>query len=101
MGIIHIALEDEHGETIEQIEGRVHLLGKLLPDDDQSSQCLNFIDPYGDTVFNGLQMRPFIAEWDQVADKAQTDEEKILVERVRQLAEKCRELHLYLKFYGD
>ncbi len=34
--------------------------------------------------------------------RAQTEEEKILVERVKHLAERCRsEPHLYLKFYGD
>ncbi len=102
MGIINIVLEDENGEPIEQVEGRVYLLSQFLPYEDQSSQCLRFIDPYGDTVFNSLQMKPFIAEWEQVANKAKTEEEKTLAERVKNLAERCRrEPHLYLKFYGD
>jgi hypothetical protein len=27
---------------------------------------LGFIDPYGDTLFSGVQMQLFIPEWDRV-----------------------------------
>jgi hypothetical protein len=57
MGIIKVVLEDEHGKRIEEVEGRVHLIGQYLPGlNDRRSQCLRFIDPYGDTIFNRPQM---------------------------------------------
>lgn len=101
--MIDIILEDEHGKPIKKVEGLTYLLGQFLPaHDDETSQCLRFIDPYGDTVFNRLQIKQFLAEWEKVASKAKTDEEKQLVDQVKYLAERChREPHLYLKFYGD
>ncbi len=103
MAIIRITLEGGQGRPVGKVEGRTFLLDKLLPTfDDSQSQCLRFIDAYGDTVFNRLQMDQFLREWEGVAGKATTDEEKALADQVRQLAEMCRsEPHLYLKFYGD
>jgi hypothetical protein len=69
MAIIKIILQDEHGKIIEEIKSNLHLLSRFLPYNDESSQCLRFIDPYGDMVFNCLQMNQFITEWEQVAKK--------------------------------
>jgi hypothetical protein len=103
MAIIRIQLEDEHGGKIEEVEGNTHMLNRILPLlNENSFQCLRFIDPYGDTVFNRMQMDQFLFEWDQVSRRATTAEEKELLERVKRLAEKCQSKpHLYLKFYGD
>jgi len=103
MGIIQIALVDEHGKMIETVEGRVYLIGQYLPStDDCRSQCLRFIDSYGDTVFNRPQMEQFVIEWQDIISRAKTDEEKKIMYRVLELAKKCRDKpHGYLKFYGD
>ncbi|MCI0526739.1 MAG: hypothetical protein L0Y56_04705 [Nitrospira sp.] len=103
MGTINIILEDEHGNPIEKVEGRIHLIDQFLPTlDNESFQCLRFIDPYGDTVFNGIQMQQFIKEWERIMSMAKTNEERNLLEQVKDLAKKCQsEPHRYLKFYGD
>jgi hypothetical protein len=41
-------------------------LEHLLPFGDASFPMLGFIDPYGDTLFSGVQMQLFIPEWDRV-----------------------------------
>jgi hypothetical protein len=98
-----IVLETEDGGQLERIEDLSNLLHRVLPSNDDSSyQYLQFIDWYGDTVFNGLQMKPFKAEWKRLKKVAQTDEEKVILARVNILADRCQtEPHLYLKFYGD
>ena len=60
------------------------------------------IDPYGDTIFNRLQMERFLSEWVDVAAKPRTSEERTLVQEIEKLAHRCQdEVHVYLKFIGD
>lgn len=100
---LKVALETERGGPIEEVGDPTNLLHRLLPSyDDVSSQFLRFIDWYGDTVFNRLQMEGFIAEWKKLSSKAQTVAEKELLSRVESLARRCQnEPHLYVKIYGD
>lgn len=102
MGIT-VILEDERGNRLESIIDPPNLFSRLLPGPhDTSFLMLRFIDPYGDTVFNRLQMDTFIQEWDRIARHAQTEEEGSFLSRVRELAVRCQnEIHEYLKFYGD
>jgi hypothetical protein len=100
---INIALEGENGDVLESVTDGRNLRRRLLPSDTrQPCPLLGFIDPYGDTVFNRLQMDQFLAEWKTVADRATTEEERVLVTGVGALAERCKAgVHLYLKFIGD
>lgn len=105
MGIINIALVDEEGRILKQVGQQfdTHYLDSLLPSaEDSRSQCLRFVDPYGDTVFNRLQMDQFLREWEELETRAASSDGKELLRSVRELAERCREgPHLYLRFYGD
>lgn len=100
---ISVALTDENGEELERVDDDGNLLHRLLPShDDQSYQMLRFIDWYGDTIFNQLQIQPFLDEWARLEAAATTPEQKQLLSRIKGLAQQClREPHLYLKFYGD
>ena len=100
---LSVALETERGEQLASVEDRANALHRLLPSgDDSSYHHLRFIDWYGDTVFNQLQMEPFLDEWARLKEVAETTEETALVEQVAALALRCEdEPHLYLKFYGD
>jgi hypothetical protein len=103
MGIIRIALVDEHGAVEAEVEGDTHslddALGRVEPKD---SICLRFVDPYGDTIFNHLQMEPFLAEWAEIERRSSDLGVRTLVGEVRALAERCRrEPHTFLRFYGD
>lgn len=53
-----ICVEDEIGNMIgDEVGDPRNILHRLLPDhDDSSFICLRFIDWYGDTLFNTLQL---------------------------------------------
>src|SRR4051794_21068840 len=63
-------LEDEHGNAITVDDpngGSCDAAGdfdELLPFDDPAYRCLGVIDPYGDTIFNRLQMPVLLSEVD-------------------------------------
>lgn len=103
MGVIGIFLQDENGKPLTQVNGDPHLLDSLLLEaHDAPFHTLRFIDPYGDTVFNRLQMNEFLAEWDILMARARSLEEREVLAEVGVLASLCREQpHLYLKFCGD
>ena len=96
-------LETERCEQLETVIDFTGVLDHLLPSFyDTSYQCLRFIDPYGHTVFNRLQMEVFLAEWERITDLAQTPDEMEILSRIEKLARRCqKEPHFYLKFYGD
>jgi hypothetical protein len=103
MGIVGIALTDEKGNEIAAVAGDTHLLDAPLASlDGEKYQCVRFIDPYGDTIFNRLQMPRLLVEWHAV-DAAVTDPAaRSVSQQIRGLIERgSREPHLYLRFYGD
>lgn len=101
---LSVRLEDENGELVmEEVHDLQNLLHRLLPaTDDASYQCLRFIDWYGDTVFNRLQMPTFLVEMSRIRCSTRRVEEGELMDSISGLAERCHQgMHLYLKFYGD
>ena len=99
---LHIKLIDCNGEVLESIGDPRNLLHKLLPPADEDSDCiLDKIDWYGDTYFNYLQMKRFLAEWEQLAHRAQAPEEQALGVGVRTLAMRCQKDRSLLRFIGD
>ena len=97
-----IELQTELGRMIQRVTDPTNILHKLLPSaNDESSRCLRFIDWYGDTTFNELQMDEFLREWTALYSDANTDETTLL-RQVESLAQICRDgHHRYLKFIGD
>jgi hypothetical protein len=66
------------------------------------SPLLKYIDPYGKTVFNQLQMEDFLAEWEFAKSFVQTDEEKSNWDTIRELATECKNsVHILLTFLGE
>ncbi len=97
-----IILEDEDGNECGLIEDNA-IIRRILPDSyDKSSYCLRFIDLYGDTTFNNLQMTEFILELEMLMTKHTEKETTEFITKLMKLARKCQaENHMYLKFYGD
>ena len=99
-----VKLETERGERVEAVYfGPEHWLEELLPaDDDTSYQCWRFIDCYGNTVFNRLQMGQFLAELQRIRAKHALPQHQAMLDEVERLARRCKtSFHYYLKFYGD
>ena len=99
---ICVVLTDEDGGEVKRFEDSDNALHRLLPSaDDRSYHHLRFIDWYGDTVFNQLQMEPFLDEWGRL-EAAATADDKELLSQISELARQCqREQHMYLRFEGD
>lgn len=99
--VISIVLEDESG----RIEARFPdsaLLDDLLTYASDGSRCLAFVDPYGDTVFNQLQVPVFAQELRSlaVAGLGSGLDERIaaLVQFVEGALEQP---HIYVRCIGD
>jgi uncharacterized protein YeeX (DUF496 family) len=61
-------------------------------------KLLRYLDAYGDTIFNGLQMDDLIDDLKQL----KSIYENRLIDEIIFLAEQCKtEPHSYLVFYGD
>lgn len=100
-----IALETERGEQEDVIfDGRGLLYNAILrtrQPDAQPIRLLDFIDPYGDTVFNRLQMGRLHHELEILKDISD-DETNGLIIKVQNLAQTCIDgVHLCIKIYGD
>ena len=100
---IDVRLEDEDGNEVSAVSDPTFLVEKLLPPfEDENSHCLRFVDPYGDTVFNSLQMPSFIKELEQAIAAAPENDVKVIGQKILKLAIECqKDDHQYLKFYGD
>jgi hypothetical protein len=98
-----IRRENREGKVIEEIPDLESLLSRFFPSwDDESYHCLRYIDPWGETVFNHLQMDELISELRRIRLKASTEEERAFVDAVEGLATRCKDGDgLYLKFIGD
>ena len=99
---ISILLEDEHGNVLETVDWPPWL-DRLLPAyEDESFQCLRFIDRYGDSVFNRVQMTTLINDLERLQQQANDDTERGHLAEIGRLAERCLSgVHLYVRFYGD
>ena len=100
---IAVFLEDIHGTNRKgSVADAYGGLNRCLPIEDNSFPLLRYVDPYGNTVFNHLQMPQLLEEIDLLIGRCADEESKGLLENVRELAEKCRKSnHLYLRFRGD
>jgi hypothetical protein len=97
--MIEVLREGEDGEVL----GRFGLGGRLfIPDEVRaSSVCLRFVDPYGDTVFNQLQLTVLIDELKRVMDSSSDPENRDLLTGLVGFLDASREVHVYVRFVGD
>jgi hypothetical protein len=99
---IDVELQDEAGSTLAKVGDPGSVLKQALPDvDDASFACLRFIDPYGDAVFNGLQVKVLIDELQRVRPTVSVEAQAFLDEVARLAHQASAEPHVYLKFIGD
>ena len=77
-------------------------LNRCLPFGDESFPLFQYVDPYGNAVFNPLQMPQLLVELELLMSRPTDQETRLLLERLRELAIQCRDSnHLYLRFVGD
>lgn len=100
---LSVILEGESGDRMETIHDPINYLHTLLPTpDDETYQCLRFVDWYGDTIFNRVQMECVLRDLGRMRSGARSQEELSLLGEIGRLCERCRqEPHLYVRFSGD
>ncbi len=99
---IDVRLETEAGDEIETLLDFDDSLEKiLLQCDPEPSVTLRFIDPYGNTGFNRLQMPALIGEIEQAREHLKGEVAGKFAEQLLRLALRCQdEVNTSLKFYG-
>ena len=100
MGVVIAVVQDEEGNQVGEC---VDLPIELLPNlHDSKFACLRFIDPYGDTLFNRLQLPAVLEDVRLLKMTERTNEQNELIYRIEALVGVCeKKPHLYLKFIGD
>jgi hypothetical protein len=100
---VDLFLEDERGAQIAGVLDPANTLVRLIMrTPDAGSRCLKYVDPYGDTVFNQLQIGDLLDELRALRVGQRTDDERNHLDKVIELAERCQgSTHHYLKFHGD
>jgi len=100
---IDVRIQDERGGLVRELLDPRSLLPRLLPQvNGNRSACVRFIDPYGDTYFNQLQVPVLLAELKAVVSTCADKEAKAHGEAVIALVESANEsMHTYVRFIGD
>jgi glutathione synthase/RimK-type ligase-like ATP-grasp enzyme len=100
---VNCVLEGEQGDDVERLSDPEGVLNSLIPSMEEATfQCWRFIDLYGDTVFNTLQMSQFLSELKVIRARCSSAQAARILDELERLGHRCLdEVHLYLKFYGD
>jgi hypothetical protein len=100
MAIIKVIVQDEKGC---QVGEGIDFPSSILPGvTDTRFIALRFIDPFGDTVFNALQMPVVLQELGVLETMVHKHEHHSVIRQIQALGSLCQgEPHLYLKFIGD
>jgi hypothetical protein len=94
-----IILEDEEGQAIQILPKELDYneLADITCDD---FILLKYIDFYGDTTFNALQLDDLMADLKNL--KTILVNQKDIIQQIIDLAKKSQDqVHTYIKFYGD
>ena len=98
---IDTRIESESGALIRELSDPHSLLSCLIPVK-TPGHCLPFIDPYGDTLFNQLQIPHLIDELHAVSKTCDEPSVRRHVEAVLELARTAQgQAHIYVRFVGD
>ncbi len=99
---IKVALQTIHGKDLGLVSKTWGMLDRVLPIGNPRFPMLRYIDPYGNTIFNGDQMYPLLEELDRLAAEVSNEDGKALLAQIRELAIHCRDHpHEFLRFIGD
>ena len=94
-----VILENERRESLESLSDEFSFESIHSETIQNSFILLKYLDPYGDTFFNSLQMQDLIFDLQKLKD---LEKENPLIKDIIILAERCKvQPHTYLSFYGD
>jgi len=96
-----IILEDENKAELHAISKELNSNIINYESKSESFKLLKYLDPYGDTVFNRMQIDDLIEDL-LVLKVHESNKHLELIDKIIALANRCKnEAHTYLIFYGD
>ena len=100
---IDARVEREDGQAEAELVDPSGLAARLLASlPEAESLCLRFVDPYGDTTFNQLQLPVVITELARAIEVSSDPDVESHGRALLELAKKAsNNVHTYLKLYGD
>ena len=102
MPFLTVELRTERGEVLQQVFDEGAIARVRPPEDDWSSACLRFVDPYGDTIFNPVQASVLSEELKTALRLRGDAEDRERIDRVIEVADRCAAgVHVYLWLIGD
>jgi hypothetical protein len=100
---IELIWEEENGDELARLNDPQSFVEQFLPSDsDNEFVCLRFVDPYGDTIFNRLQLPVLLQELKRCAAKPHELPVAEHLSSAVALVEKAQDhVHTYVRFVGD
>lgn len=100
---IELVWEEENGTELARLSDPHSLLKEFLPPESALEfACLRFVDPYGDTVFNTLQLPVLLLELTSLASSPlEPRVAEHLNKAVSLVANAQGHIHTYVRFVGD
>jgi hypothetical protein len=100
---ISIARVDENHEVLERLADTSDWLLRTIGKSEARKLCLlQYVDPYGDTVFNRMQLEDLNRDLNVLLSQLLSEEARRVIVGVQEMSDRCRdEVHTYLKFIGD
>jgi len=100
---IDVRVETESGEVQDEVLDDQNLTERLLPDrEDGTSPCLRFVDPFGDTLFNQIQIPFVVTELEKrLRGPAKPDAKSHCEAILKAVKASVGEAHTYVRFSGE
>jgi len=99
---IKVILQAMDGKREDEVVDPEYSLANIWPVDDRSYPLLQYVDPYGNTMFNRQQMPEVRKELNNLLERASTDKQRDILLRILALVAKCEDRpHMLLRFRGD
>ena len=99
---LRIVLETEQHRELAAVEDPTNILHRILPASNEGgSRLLHYVDWYGNTVFNYLQVDDVVADLESLKAESHDTAASELLTRLIALAQQVKEQRFYLVFVGD
>ena len=99
---MNVDLIRENGEVVHSVTDRTGMVRRAADALDGASRLLQYVDEYGDTYFNKLQMPDLTSDWRAARATVRTPDDARFWQDVADLLRQCAEsTHLYLKLVGE
>ena len=101
-----LTIETENGEVVDSLDIHINdvmrIIDALPVDQLKSTHCLQYIDNWGDTIFNWLQIEKLVLELEGLTSICSDSAERANLAQVIDILSRCKDsVHLYIKFHGD